>query len=210
MNCTATEVDGVTPPFSDSLKQIDLHFNQEYGYSNMEGIIKCLDYGEFNGGFVPLPTQQRGACLFHAFRKSLVCSSEFTNTHLRRIVVSFMSKSRFPLPNYGHLRLSRAQFEDLRNRNLLTQQQREYLEPGPFSVITYLENLLKPDFYGEEIVLRILSTLFQVRITVLNGQSFIPIKIRHLNRPLKADVVLVHIDRHHYIPLGKMNLIMCI
>ena len=66
MNCTATEVDGVTPPFNDSLKQIDLHSNQEYRYSNMEGIIRCLDYGELNGGFVPLPTQQRGACLFHA------------------------------------------------------------------------------------------------------------------------------------------------
>ena len=113
--------------------------------------------------------------------------------------------------NYGHLRLSRVQYEDFRDRNLLTQQQREeYLEPGPFSVITYLENLLKPDFYGEEIVLRILSMLFKVRITVLNSQSFIPIKIRHLNRPLKANVVLVHVDRHHYIPLGKMNLITCI
>ena len=58
MNCTASEVDGTIPPFNDSLKQIDLHFNQEYGYSNIEGI---------NGGFVPLPTQQRAACLFHTF-----------------------------------------------------------------------------------------------------------------------------------------------
>ena len=150
----------------------------------------------------------------------MVWSREFTNTYLRRMVVSFICQNLdFPYPvlrlsiagYYGHLRLSRAQYEDLRNRNLLTQQQREkYLEPGPFLVITYLENLPKPDFYGKEIVLRILSMLFQVRITVLNSQSFIPIKIRHINRPLKAEVVLVHVDRHHYIPLGKMNLITCI
>ena len=63
LNSTANEVDGVTPPFNDSLKQIDLQFNQDYGYSNMEGIIRCLDYGELNGGFVPLTTQQKGACL---------------------------------------------------------------------------------------------------------------------------------------------------
>ena len=117
MNCTATELDGVTPPFNNSLKQIDLHFNQEYGYSSMEGIIRCLDYGELNGGFVPLPTQQKGACLFHTFRKSLVCPREFTNTHLRRMMVSFICQNLdFLYPvlrlsiagNYCHLRLSRA------------------------------------------------------------------------------------------------------
>ena len=113
--------------------------------------------------------------------------------------------------NYGHIRLSRTQYEDLRDRGLLTAQQREeYLEPGPFSTITYLENLLKLNFYGEEIVLRILSIMFQVRISVLNSISFILIKIRHVNKALKAHVVLVHVDRHHYIPLGKTISITCI
>ena len=143
LNGTATEVDGDTPPFNDSLKQIDLQFNQDYGYSNMEGIIRCLDYGELNGGFVPLTMQQKGTCLFHAFRKSIVCPREFTNTHLKRMAVSFICQNldflylmlRLSIPgNYGHLRLSRTQYEDLRDRNLLTPQQREeYLEPGPFS-----------------------------------------------------------------------------
>ena len=206
LNNSVTEADGTNPPYNDNLRQIDLQFNQDYGYSNMEGIVRCLDYGELNGGLVPLTTQQRGACLFHAFRKSLICPREFTNTHLHRMVVSVSISG-----NYGHIRLSRAQYEDLRDRNLLTAQQREeYLEPGPFSIITYMENLLKPNFYGEEKVLRILSMIFQVRISVLNSNTFIPIKIRHVNRALKADVVLVHVDRHHYIPLGKIILITCI
>ena len=132
-------------------------------------------------------TQQKGACLLHAFRKSIVCPRGFTNTHLRRMVVSFICQNLdflypmlrlFIAGNYGHLRLSRTQNEHLRDRKLLTPQQREeYLEPGPFSVITYLENLLKSNFYGEEIVLRILSMMFQVRICVLNSTTFIPIKI---------------------------------
>ena len=179
----------------------------------MEGIVRFLDYGELNGGFVPLTTQQKGTCMFHAFRKSIICPREFTNTYLRRMVVSFICQNldflhpmlRLSIAgNYGHLRLSRTQYQDLRDRNLLTPQQREeYLEPSLFSIITYLENLLKPNFYGEEIVLRVLSMLFQVRITVLNSESFLPIKIRHINRALKVDIIFVHVDRDHYIPMGK-------
>ena len=137
--CSATEVDGKTPPFNNSLRQADLQINQEYGYSTMKGIIRCLDYGELNGGFVPLPTQQRGTCLLHAFRRSIVCPRECTNTHLRRMVVSFIWQHlAFLYPmlrlsiagNYGHIRLSREQFEDLRARDLLTPQQIEdYNEP---------------------------------------------------------------------------------
>ena len=47
--------------------------------------------------------------------------------------------------------------------------------------------------------------LFQVQISVLNSDSFVPIKVRHANRALKADVVFVHVDRYHYIPLGKIH-----
>ena len=130
-NSSVTEADGTTPPFNDSLRQIDLQFNQDYGYSNMKGIVRCLDYGEINGGFVPLTTQQKGACLFHAFRKSLICPREFTNTHLHRMVVSFMCQNLdflYPMlrvsisGSYGHIRLSGTQYEDLRDRNLLTAQ----------------------------------------------------------------------------------------
>ena len=45
--------------------------------------------------------------------------------------------------------------------------------------------------------------IFQVRLSILDSSSFVAIKIRHENRPLNADIILVHVDRHHYIPLGK-------
>ena len=61
--CSATEVDGKTPPFNSSLRQVDLQFNQEYGYSTMEGVIRCLDYGELNGGFCSPPHTAKRACL---------------------------------------------------------------------------------------------------------------------------------------------------
>ena len=48
-----SEVQGETPPYHDSLRAVDLPFNREYGYSNMEGIIRLLYYGEQQGGLVP-------------------------------------------------------------------------------------------------------------------------------------------------------------
>ena len=183
----------------------------------MEGIIRLLDYGEQQGGLVPLTSQLKGSCLFSSFRKSLVCPFEFTNTHLRRMLVMFICEQLYFLypmlrlsisGNYGHIRVSSTEYNRLRGLSNPTRaqhlQMEEYEEPGPFSIITYMENLLKPSFYGEEICLRLLSMIFQVRITVLDSDTFIGIKIRHDNRPLKADVLLVHVDRHHYIPLGEL------
>ena len=182
----------------------------------MEGIIRLLDYGEQQGGLVPLTSQLKGSCLFSSFRKSLVCPFEFTNTHLRRMPVMFMCEQLdflYPMlrlsisGNYGHIRVSSTEYNRLKGLSNPTRaqhlQMEEYEEPGPFSIITYMENLLKPSFYGEEICLRLLSMVFQVHITVLDSDSFIGIKIRHDNRPLKADMLLVHVDRHHYIPLGE-------
>ena len=61
-------IHGEEPPHMPGLRNVDIGFNQKYGYQSMEGIICLINYGSINGGFVPLSTQQCGACLFHAFR----------------------------------------------------------------------------------------------------------------------------------------------
>ena len=165
----------------------------------------------------PLTTQQRGTCMFHAFRRCISCPREFINSHLRKMLVSFICKRAeelYPMlvcsmsGNCGHKRLSADEYKKKRDRNQLTEQERqEYHEPGPFSIVTYCEALLKPTFYGEELCLRLLSMLFKVRITVLDGDSLIGIKVRHQNTALNADAILVHVSRGHYIALGKSFLI---
>ena len=195
------------------LRGVDIEFNQKYGFQTMEGIIRLIDYGSNNGGFVPLPTQQHGACLFHAFRRCIACPREFTNSHLRCMLVSFICNwvdELFPMletsisGNYGHIRLSPEEYRRKEASGLLTDLERqEYKEPGPFSITGYCEALLKPDFYGEELCLSLLSMLFKVRITVLDGDSLIGIRVRHQNAALNADVILVHVSRCHYIAMGK-------
>ena len=199
------------------LRNIDIGFNQKYGYQSIEGIIHLIDYGSINGGFIPLSTQQHGACLFHAFRWCITCPREFTNTHLRRMLVSFicnMAEELYPMlecsisGNYGHIRLSPEEYRRKEASGQLTDQEREeFNEPGPFSITSYCEALLKSNFYGEELCLRLLSMLFKVCITVLDGDSLVGIRVRHQNSALNADVILIHVSRCHYIAMGKFSFV---
>ena len=155
------KVHGEEPPLMPGLRGVDISFNQRYGFQTMEGIIRLIDYGSRNGGFVPLPTQQRGACLFHAFRRSITCPREFTHSHLRRMLVSFIcnrADELYPMlecsisSNYGHIQLSPEEYRRKEASGQLTDLERqEYNEPGPFSIMRYCEALLKNDFYGEEL-----------------------------------------------------------
>ena len=86
----ASKVFGEEPPLMPGLRNVDIQFNQDHGYQSMEGIIRLIDYGALNGGFVPLTTQQRGACMFHAFRRCISCPREFTNSHLKRMLVALI------------------------------------------------------------------------------------------------------------------------
>ena len=60
-------------------------------------------------------------------------------------------------------------------------QVEEFKEPGPFSIVSYCEALLRPDFYSEELCIILLSMMFKVRISVIDGDSFLAIKVRHTN-----------------------------
>ena len=66
---SSVEVDGIQPPYNMNLESVDLDFNRNYGYDNMAGIIRVIDYGALNGGWAPLVAQQRGSCLFSCCSK---------------------------------------------------------------------------------------------------------------------------------------------
>ena len=86
----------------------------------------------------------------------------------------------------------------------LTDQERAiHDEPGPFSVYGYLDQLLRPGFYGDELCLMIISMIWKVRITILHAETLTAIKVRHMNVALKADFILVHCSGSHYISLGN-------
>ena len=139
-------------------------------------------------------------------------SREFTNTHLRCMLVLFMVenfKMLWPLlhlcilNNFGHHRLSEEEFQAKVADSIITDAEREaYSEPGPLSVHGYLQSLLKPSFCGDELCLLIITIIWKVRITVLHAKTLLAITFRHMNVSRKADIILVHCSGSHYIPLG--------
>ena len=66
--------------------------------------------------------------------------------------------------------------------------------------------LLGNGFWGDEIVLTVVSMMFQCGITVLNADNFLQTKIRHNTSLRNADIVLVHCQGRHYVPMCKYNL----
>ena len=123
----------------------DIHTNRMIGLTNMEYYTRLIDYAQKNGGYVPKVSQQRRSCLFHSVRKSIACSREFSNSHLRRMIICFIVNNfellwpmlHFAIKgNYGHLRLTTDKFREKERLGTLTDREREeYFEPGPFSIV---------------------------------------------------------------------------
>ena len=141
---------------------------------------------------------------------SMPCPREFSNSYLRRMIICFIVDNfellwpmlHFTIKgNYGHLRLTTDQFREKERLGTLTDREREeYFKIAPFSVVTYLEQLMRPRFYGEEICLLNMSMMRKIKITVIKGQTLKPIKIHHRNPAMKVGMVLVHCNIAHYIP----------
>ena len=100
-------------------REVDVDANRIYGLPSQELLFTLLDYSQINGGYIPRLTQMRGSCLFHSICKSIKCPREFSNTHLRCIIVLFMVENfemLWPLlhicvqNNFGHLRLTEEEF----------------------------------------------------------------------------------------------------
>ena len=77
-----------------------------------------------------------------------------------------------------------------------------YEEPGPFSYLTYLEHILKRDSWGDEIMLVVLSMVFQLCITIVTVPSLHGDPICHINTLEKSDIVLLRSGGNHYLSAG--------
>ena len=198
--------------FAD-LRELDIDANEMYGLSNMEDLKRIMLYLKQYCRLTPKAVQARGACMVASIRRCAAVPYEYTNSHLRCQIVVFicnMAEYLFPMlqvhikGNYGHARLSRSQFRRKEREGTLTPQERnDYNEPGPFSLVSYLEAFLDKGFYGDEITLVVMSMMWQLRITVLQAETQIQTKIHHSNILARMDMVLVRTSQLHYFPAGK-------
>ena len=162
----------------------------------------------------PKAVQARGACMMASVRRCAAIPYEYTSSHLRRQIVMFvrnLMEYLYPMlhghirGNYGHARLSKTQYKKLKAGKLMPEEKRDYHEPGPFSLVTYLEAFLDKGFYGDEITLVLMSMMWQIRITGLQTETQFQTKIRHSNTLALTDRVLVRTSRLHYFPASEYN-----
>ena len=63
--------------------------------------------------------------------------------------------------------------------------------------------MLDPKNYGDSIMLRLISHMWGVRITVLNAVTLTEVRFRHQEELDQADMVLVYNGKDHYNAAGK-------
>ena len=189
-----------------------------YGLQNMEQYNRLILYLQKNGDFKPVPVNNRGDCLFASIRRCIDTPAENTNTHLRRQMVMCLIEHKdffWPLlkehlrGNYGHVRLSKEEYDRKTRDKTITDVERDnYLCPGPFCLTSYLEALSKQSFWGDEMVIIILSMMWQVGVTILKAETFHNIKFRHNQCLSNSNIFLVHCSGQHYVAAGEPSLIL--
>ena len=113
----------------------------------------------------------------------------YTNAHLRREVVSHLISN---IDAYGPdlIPLVRGIYG--------AGDENAY----PQSICSYLQDMLKARYWANEIVLKVISIMFNLTIKVIRAETGLEVKVRH-NRPLvDTDIVLILKSSVHYNPAG--------
>ena len=216
----SSHVEGGIPPRIPQERDISTHMSLTLGLQDQETYSRLIRYLQHNEQLDPIPVEAMGNCMFSSIRRAIDIPFEYQNIHLRRqIVMTLANHCNFFMPllknsimaTHGHPRMEENEFNLQCTAGELTQQQIDDQEcPGPYSFHGYLMALLGGGFWGDEIVLTVVSMMFQCRITVLNADNFLQTKIRHNTSLKDVDIILVHCQGRHYVPVCKYTVHSCI
>ena len=209
------DVEGSVPPRISHERDISTHMSLALGLQDQETYSRLIRYLHHHDQLDPIAVEALGNCMFSSIRWAIDVPYEYQNVHLRRqIVMTLANNCNFFMPllknsimaTYGHPRMDEGEFARLHTAGELSQQQIDDQEcPWPYSFFRYLKALLEDGFWGDEIVLTVVSMMFQCGITILNADNFLQTKIHHAV-PLKdADIMLVHCQGQHYVPVCKYH-----
>ena len=166
-----------------------------------------------NGGFALKQTQELGNCMYSAVLRGTDSKREFTTMHLRRLLVVMVSQypSFFLLYlkrpvglKYGFERLSKKEIEKGRKKGTLSAKGLQDSKlPGPFSLHTYMQHILKNGTWGDDIVLQLISCLWQISVTILKADGLGGDKDQTQHEDQQVDLVVVHAGGDHYLGCGE-------
>ena len=132
-----------------------------------------------------------GDCWFSAVRRQMQVPSQYTNQMMRREMAHYLVKEwAFLFPRIR---------QDLIN---LYGHPTEESDPGPFSYCSYIEHLMLDGSYADMICNKIISWMWDAKITVVLQPNVTEIRIRHSEDLLEADIVLL-LSGQHYSAAGR-------
>ena len=184
----SSHVEGDIPPRISQERDVSTYMSLALGLQDQETYSRLIRYLQGHEQLDPIPVEALGNCMFSSIRRAIDVPLEYWNIHLRRQIVMTLANHRnFFMPllrnsimaTYGHPRMKEDEFIQRHAAGELTQQQIDDQEcPGPYSFYGYLVVLLRDGFWGDEIVLTVISMMFQCCITVLNADNLYPIEGR--------------------------------
>lgn len=202
--------EGKQPPSYSELGNFPHPFMQRISAREMARLIAFL---KMNGGYTLVTTQELGNCLWASVLRGTEVKKEFTSMHLRRLVVKMVGSFPEFFFNYLHHNVASIYGQDRPTEEEIEQREREgkisaqqahdYRLPGPFTFAEYVDHLLTNGTWGDDMVLTLISLMWQVKITILNASTLGETRIRHNERLTDADLVVVFIGGDHYMGTGK-------
>ena len=176
-------------------------------------VARIIAYMKVNGGYTIVQTQELGNCLYASILRGTDITKEFTTMHLRRMLVVLISKNphfffeflKVPLAKlYGHDRISPEELDRQKAAGECTEAYaKDQRLPGPFCLKTFCEHLLKNGTWGDDLILTLISCMWQLKITSVNATTLGETRIRH-NLPLeKADLVVIFAMGDHFMGTGE-------
>ena len=206
-------VQGRKPTKRKSIFKGGKHLASIFGLKDMGEVIELQEYLELNGNFNLKHVPKDGSCFFKSVLEQVLYPAEYQYMMLKRQMVLtvtehpkffFEALSLHIQSIYGVEKLTEAQYAAKVEDGSITQQEIDDQDsPGPFSFVSYLEYLLKPNTWGDHSTILILSMMWQVKITVVTAETQKQQRFRHDSALKDADIVLVFCGGNHYVPAGE-------
>ena len=177
-------------------------------------LCKLYQFLHNNGGYAMLPTKEDGDCFYGAWGRGTDFKAEVADIHLKRAIIKVMSRHHEFFYKTFHYAVSqqyglyRYPEEELQAKiadgSLSAQDVKDQRMPGPFSWYEFLAYHLTPSTYADDIIICVVSMLWQMKITVLKAQDLSERRFRHNGRLGKAELLLVFCEEtSHFVSAGK-------
>ena len=178
-------------------------------------VCALYQFLQYNGNYTLVPTKEDGDCLYGAFRRGTeLPAAEAADIHIKRCIVravrhhhsffyGYLSHAIGMI--YGVDRLDPAVLaEKVKKKQISADDLRDQRLPGPLSFIDWIKMVLQESAYGDELVILVMSLLWQIKITVLYADDLTEKKFRHSQRITQVEMLLVYsLDTQHFVGAGK-------